>query len=237
MVSINASLGSQPRRVCRPSSWRRRLGLTCLAMALTPFILTLVYTLVPPVSLPMLGRMALMKEVDRRWRPLEDISPALAQAVIASEDARFCSHWGVDFGAIAEVLQRGGRNGPQRGASTLSMQVAKNLYLWPLPKVLRKPAEIPTALWIDFVWSKRRVIEVYLNVAEWGEGIFGAEAAARHHFNKSARQLSLREAALLAAALPNPIERDASAPDRHMRTIAAIVAGRVRNGGEVSCLL
>lgn len=218
-------------------SWRKRLGLACLALALTPFVLTLIYAVVPPISLPMLGRALLMRDVDRRWKPLEQISPVLAQAVITSEDARFCSHSGVDFGAIADVLQNSGNSGPTRGASTISMQVAKNLYLWPLPTWLRKPVEIPVALWIDLVWPKRRVIEVYLNIAEWGDGVFGAEAAARAHFNKSAQALTLREAALLAAALPNPINRDASDPNRHMRIVASIIATRVNGASSVaSCI-
>jgi monofunctional glycosyltransferase len=188
---------------------------------------------VPPVSIPMIERAVMLRDVDRRWRPLEAISPNLPIAVLSSEDARFCLHDGVDFDAIALVLKQGGDSGPNRGASTVAMQVAKNLYLWPLPTLMRKPLEIPLALWIDLVWSKRRVIEVYLNIAEWGDGLFGAEAAAQNYFDKPASALTEREAALLAVALPNPIKRDAGDPTRRLKILAGRIVGRARASGEL----
>ena len=181
----------------------------------------------------MIERAVMLQDVDRRWTPLDAIAPALPIAVLSSEDARFCQHHGVDFDAIALVFRQGGDGGPNRGASTIAMQIAKNLYLWPLPTLMRKPLEIPLALWIDLVWSKRRVIEVYLNIAEWGDGLFGAEAAARNYFDKPASALTQREASLLAVALPNPIKRDAGDPTRRLRILASRVAGRARSSGEL----
>jgi monofunctional biosynthetic peptidoglycan transglycosylase len=221
----------------RRRSWLRRIVLALALVCLAPLVLTVVYAVVPPVSLPMIGRALVLREVDRRWTRLEDIAPVLPVAVLSSEDARFCEHDGVDFDAIALVFRQGGSDGPSRGASTIAMQVAKNLYLWPLPTMMRKPLEIPLALWIDLVWTKRRVIEVYLNIAEWGEGIFGAEAAARAYFAKPASALTQREAALMAVALPNPIKRDAGDPSRRLRSLAGRIAGRARqSGGSLDCL-
>lgn len=175
----------------------------------------------------MLGRWLSGQTVDRSWVGLEAIAPALPAAVIASEDARFCQHGGVDWTALNEVLEEAEEGGPSRGASTIAMQVAKNLFLWPGRSYLRKALEMPIALGLDLVWSKRRLIEIYLNVAEWGEGVFGAEAAARRHFRKSARDLTRGEAALLASALPNPIERNPSRPSARQRRAAATIAARV----------
>ena len=155
----------------------------------------------------MLGRWATGREVTRVWQPIEAMSPALVSGVVASEDQRFCQHRGVDFVALEEVLSD--EDGPSRGASTVTMQVAKNMFLWPGRSYLRKGLEIPVALVIDLAWGKKRVMEVYLNVAERGEGIFGAEAAAQHYFRKPARSLSEAEAARMVAALPNPILRAA----------------------------
>jgi monofunctional biosynthetic peptidoglycan transglycosylase len=199
---------------------------------LAPIGLTLIYAVVPPISLPMIGRALALRDVDRRWVPLDRIAPVLPDAVLSSEDARFCDHNGVDFEELTLVLRKGGESGPSRGASTIAMQVAKNLYLWPLPTLARKGLEIPLALWIDLVWTKRRVIEVYLNIAEWGEGVYGAEAASQVYFDKPAASLTQREAALLAVALPNPIKRDAGEPTRRLRGMAGRVAGRARAAGD-----
>jgi len=133
------------------------------------------------------------------------------------------------------VLADAGEDGPSRGASTITMQAVKNVFLWPGRSYIRKGLEIPFALLVDVIWQKRRTLEIYLNVAEWGDGIFGAEAAARHHFGKSARQLSRREAALLAAALPNPFTRNPRRPSRYMTVYAGRIGARMRNA-DVSCL-
>ncbi len=140
----------------------------------------------------------------------------------------FASITASDWGALREVLGRPGANGPSRGASTIPMQTAKNLFLWPSRSYIRKAIEIPLALLIDLEWPKRRILEVYLNLAEWGKGVFGAEAAARHYFHKGADRLDAREAALLATALPSPGHRNAARPSPRHAGLATRVMGRGR---------
>jgi monofunctional glycosyltransferase len=176
----------------------------------------------PASSTPMQMRKFWGEPVDQRWVALGAISPHLAKAVIAAEDQRFCWHGGVDWGELRDVLAEEG--GPSRGASTLTMQTVKNLYLWLGRSYLRKVLEIPMALVVDLVWPKRRIMEVYLNIAEWGDGIFGAEAAARRHFGKAARDLTISEAARLAAALPNPRLSDPRNANSASRRIAQRMA-------------
>ncbi len=209
-----------------------------LAILAIPIILVPIYAVVPPVSTPMLARWLTARPVTRTWTPLDRISPALPRAVLVSEDARFCRHHGVDWGAIREVMRQSGDTGPGRGASTIAMQVAKNLFLWQGGAYIRKPLEIVLAHWIDLVWTKRRVMEVYLNIAEWGpNGVFGAQAGARRAFGREASALGPREAALMAAALPNPVLRDPKRPSRRASSHAAIVAARAKGAGDlVSCL-
>ena len=222
---------------------RRRYGvvrwivLGAVVLGLLPFALTLVYAVVPPVSTLMLQRWVTGGSVDRRWRPLEAIAPALPIAVAMAEDARFCRHRGVDYDAIQTVLEAADEDGPSRGASTITMQTARNLFLWQGRSYIRKGIEIVLAHWIDLVWSKRRVMEVYLNIAEWRAGIFGAEAGARHAFRKSAAALTRDEAARLAAILPNPLRRSAGRPSPGVRRIAARIQGRMAGAGPwVDCL-
>ncbi len=196
-----------------------------------------VFRFLPPISTLMLARWLEGNRVERHYVPLERISGFLHAAVIVSEDARFCEHNGVDWGALREILDRPGANGPLRGASTIPMQTAKNLFLWPSRSYVRKAIEIPVALLIDLAWPKRRILEVYLNLAEWGEGIFGAEAAARHYFHKSATRLDAREAALLATALPNPSHRNAARPSRRHAGLATRIMSRALTPGPlVKCV-
>lgn len=186
----------------------------------------------PPFSTLMAIRFLSGTSIDRTWVPLEQISPNLVRAVVVAEDDRFCTHAGVDVAAMSDAIENGGR-----GASTLSMQVTKNLFLWPTRSYVRKVIEIPLTLITELVWPKWRILELYLNVAEWGPGIFGAEAAARHHFNKSAARLSPSEAALLAASLPNPFIRDAGDPGPRTAGKARVIQSRVRAYGDVaSCV-
>lgn len=200
--------------------------------------LTLLYRFVTPPSTLMLARWATGESVDRRAVPLAAMGRVLPHIVIASEDARFCTHRGVDWEILAQVVEKAIENeGGTRGASTIAMQTAKNLFLWPDRSYVRKAMEIPLALWLDFAWPKRRVLEVYLNIAEWGDGIFGIEAAAQRHFGKSARDLTRREAALLATALPNPLRRDPGrAGPGHRRLAAALSARAAREGPIDGCL-
>lgn len=187
----------------------------------------------PPGSALMLLHRLSGEKVVRHWVPLSRISPHLIRAVIASEDGRFCRHWGIDPRELGAAIERA-RDGVPRGASTISMQLAKNLFLWPAKSYLRKAIELPLTVVIELVWPKWRIAEVYLNIAEWGPGIFGVEAAARYHFAKSASRLGEREAALLAVALPNPITRDAGDPGPGTQRLAAHIQVRVRNSPEAA---
>jgi monofunctional biosynthetic peptidoglycan transglycosylase len=199
--------------------------------------LILLWRTAAPVSTLMLARWATLRGVERTYVPMARISPLLIAAVVTSEDALFCRHRGVDWGVLNEVINEADEDGPSRGASTITMQTAKNLFLWPQRSMIRKGLEIPLALALDRAFGKRRVLEVYLNIAEWGDGVFGAEAAARRYFHKSAADLSQREASLLATALPNPISRDPSRPKRRQLVLAAINAGRVVGAeGYLECL-
>ena len=207
-------------RVRRLFKW---LFYCVLALVAWPVVMTLVYAVVPPpVSNIMLLRAINGAGIDRQWVSLDEMSPNLPRAVISSEDARFCEHWGVDWAefqdAVLDPIDAG--EAPTRGASTISMQTAKNLFLWDGRFAIRKILELPLALYMDFIWSKRRMIEVYLNIVEWAPGVYGAEAAARYHFKKSAKDLTRKEAALLAAVLPNPIKRNAGKPSKGVRAIA-----------------
>ena len=199
--------------------------------------LVVLWRFLPPVSTLMLARWATLRGVERSYVPLARISPRLVAAVVTSEDAQFCRHHGVDWGALNEVIIEADEDGPSRGASTITMQTAKNLFLWPQRSTIRKGLEIPVALALDRAWGKKRVLEVYLNIAEWGDGLFGAEAAARRYFHKSAADLSQRESSLLATVLPNPILRDPSRPKRRHAVLAAINAGRVAGAeGYLECV-
>lgn len=201
----------------------RRLALTLAALWAGAI---LIYAVLPPVSTLMLARWATLRGLERDYVPLEKIAPSLPRAVVASEDQRFCAHRGVDWTELRTVLTRSGENGPARGASTVTMQSVKNVLLWPGRSRLRKALELPLALLADLVWGKRRTMEIYLNVAEWGDGVFGAQAAARRHFGKDAAQLTPREAALLVAALPNPIRRDAGRPGAALSRRAGVIQRR-----------
>ncbi|AXF61773.1 monofunctional biosynthetic peptidoglycan transglycosylase [Leclercia sp. W6] len=168
------------------------------------------------------------------WVSMDEISPWMGLAVIAAEDQKFPQHWGFDVGAIEKALAHNERNESRiRGASTLSQQTAKNLFLWDGRSWVRKGFEAGLTLGIETVWSKKRILTVYLNIAEFGEGIFGVEAAARRYFNKPASRLTASEAALLAAVLPNPIRFKASAPSGYVRSRQAWILRQMRQlGGE-----
>lgn len=197
--------------------------------------LIFVYRIIdPPFSNLMIFHALTGRPVDQRWVPIEDVSRHLLRAVLISEDGRFCDHWGVDFAAIEDAIEKA-VDGVPRGASTISMQVTKNLFLWQSKSYIRKLIELPLTLLMELIWPKTRILEVYLNIAEWGPGVFGAEAAAMHHFNRSASKLSEREAAQLAAALPNPKVRDAGDPGPRTARKAGVVQNRMRaDGGDVA---
>jgi len=192
-----------------------------------PYIIAPFYRVIMPVSTPMLWRRATGARVERIPVPLNRIAPALPLAVVVAEDGSFCHNRGIDLGAIRDVLRNTGDLEEARGASTITQQVAKNLFLWPGHSFVRKALEIPLALWLNLVLPKRRVLEIYLNTAEWGpNGEFGAEAASRWAFGKSARDLTEHEAAELASILPNPVQRSARSPGVLVRRLAGLYERR-----------
>lgn len=191
----------------------------------------------PPSSTLMFGQRLMGTEIRQDWRPLDRISPNLIEAVITSEDSGFCRHKGVDWIELEAAYERG-QDGGIGGGSTISMQLIKNLFLWPSRSYVRKALEIPLTLASEYVWPKRRILEMYLNIVELGPGIFGAEAASRHYFIKSAANLTAREAALLASALPNPLQRNAGRPSQLHRTLATRLEARMTSAGRfTSCVL
>ena len=205
----------------------RNLIILALAVLLIPYVIAALYRFVDPVSTPMLWRWATGKRVVHIAVPLNRIAPALRLAVIVAEDGSFCRNRGVDLGAIREAMQQSDELGEARGASTITQQTAKNLFLWEGRSFIRKALEFPLALWLNLVLSKRRVLEIYLNIAEWGpNGEFGAEAGARWAFGKSARDLAPPEAAELAAILPSPVRRSARIPSVLVRRLAALYERR-----------
>lgn len=217
----------------------RRLILIGVVLLLLPYALIFAYipAVVHPVSTLMLADLVRLQGYDRRWVSLDDISPHLVRSVMMSEDGQFCRHGGVDWGEMKAVMEEALQGETTRGASTIPMQTVKNLFLWNGRSFIRKGLELPLAIAADFVWSKPRMMEIYLNIAEWGPGIYGAEAAAQHHFGVSAADLSRRQAALLAVALPNPSTRIAGKPGRGMQRLAGVVERRARNSGDyITCI-
>jgi monofunctional biosynthetic peptidoglycan transglycosylase len=199
-----------------------------------PYLLTLVYLMVPPVSTPMVWRWMTGARVERTWVPLAEVAPVLPLSVIAAEDGQFCNHQGVDWRGLREAIDEAESLSEARGGSTVTQQVAKNLFLWSGRSYVRKGLEFPLALWIDLVMPKRRIMEIYLNIAEWGpNGEFGAEAGAQRAFRKSARSLNAPEAAVMAAVLPNPRLRNAQRPSAAVRRLAGIYAGRARRSAHI----
>ena len=225
-----------------PKRKRRRPVLTVLlALALLLVASVAIHRFVPPpATFLMVTRAMDGGEMTYRWRSLNDISPRLVEAVIASEDSTFCAHRGFDMKAIEKALKANERGGRIRGGSTISQQTAKNVFLWPGRDWVRKGLEAGYTVLIETLWGKRRIVEVYLNVAEWAPGVYGAEAAAQHWFGKSAGELSAREAARLAAILPSPRRYDAASPGPYVRRRASRVQaamGTVRNDGLAACVL
>lgn len=221
---------------------RRRPFLTVFAALLLLLVVSVAIhrVLPPPMTFLMVTRSLEGEGLSYRWRSLDQISPRLVEAVIASEDAGYCAHRGFDMKAIEKALKANERGGRLRGGSTISQQTAKNVFLWPGRDWIRKGLEAGYTVLIETLWGKRRVMEVYLNVAEWAPGVYGAEAASRHWFGKSASELSAREAARLAAILPSPRRYSASAPGRYVRGRAARVQaamGTVRADGLAACVL
>ena len=227
-------MNESPKKSARRPLWRR-IARVVPVIAAIPLVLTIVYRFVPPVSTLMVFERLTGRSVQRTWVKLDDIARPLVASVVMSEDGRFCSHHGVDWGELNKVISD--EEGPSRGASTIAMQTVKNLFLWTSRSYVRKALEIPLALYADFVWGKRREMELYLNVAEFAPGVFGAEAAARHYFHRPARQLTAAQAALLTAVLPDPDGRDPLHPSPGVRARAGVIAEMAAaSGAYIDCL-
>jgi monofunctional biosynthetic peptidoglycan transglycosylase len=215
----------------KPSILRiaRNLLLIVLLALLLPYLLAPLYRAGHPVSTLMAWRYITRAPVSRQWIDLAAMAPSLPRSVVASEDAKFCSHHGIDWGALREVIDDAEDGEVSRGGSTVTQQVAKNLFLWQGRSFVRKALEFPLALWIEVVLPKPRILEIYLNIAELGPtGQFGAQAGATYAFGHGASSLSPREAALLAAILPNPVRRSARNPGPGVRRLAGIYVARAQ---------
>ncbi|MEA2822466.1 MAG: monofunctional glycosyltransferase [Bradyrhizobium sp.] len=214
----------------------RNLFLMVLLVLLPPYLLTPLYRAGHPVSTLMAWRWIIGAPVSRQWVDLASMSQALPRSVVASEDAKFCSHHGIDWGALRDVIDDAEDGEVARGGSTITQQVAKNLFLWQGRSFVRKALELPLALWIDLVLPKHRILEIYLNIAELGPfGQFGAQAGSTYAFGRPASSLTPREAALLAAILPNPVVRSARNPGPGVRRLAGIYMVRAQVPGLRRC--
>ena len=213
----------------RARRFRRLFGFTMLALLAGPLVAILLFRVLPPPVTPlMLIRLAEGQDLRKDWVSYAEIAPALADAVIAAEDNLFCQQMlGFDVEALQGQIEAWWQGDRPRGASTITMQTAKNLLLWPGRDPLRKLLEAWLTPQLALLWPKRRILEVYLNIVEFGPGIYGAEAAARAFFGKPAANLSTREAALLAAVLPNPLEWSAARPGPYVRQRVATIERRI----------
>ncbi|AEI37217.1 MAG: monofunctional biosynthetic peptidoglycan transglycosylase [Zymomonas mobilis subsp. pomaceae] len=216
------------------------IGQLVLSFALLSTLWVMVYSFVrPPVTLTMISNAVAGYGINQKWRSLEDIDSKMADAVIAAEDSNFCNHHGFDFTAIEQAAKHNASGGHIRGGSTISQQTAKNTFLWQNGGYVRKAIEAWFTFLIEHLWSKHRIMEVYLNIAETGIGIYGVEAASQHYFHHDARHLSTLEAARLAAVFPLPKKRTANMPKGFVRRYGNIIQSRmatVEKSGLNRCL-
>lgn len=216
------------------------VAITIAVLCIAPFVLTVLYRFeaIKPPSTLMVGKLVTFQTVRRDWVEFDTIAPALYQSVLMSEDGKFCSHSGVDWDAVNIVITDALDGERPRGASTITMQTAKNLFLWGGRSYLRKVLEVPLALWIDLILPKKRIMEIYLNIAEWDDGgIYGIEAGAQSHFSRSASKLTRRQSALMAVTLPNPILREPSKPNAGLNRLARTIEARAKQSGAyIKCL-
>jgi monofunctional biosynthetic peptidoglycan transglycosylase len=229
-VADPVAFGPRARRAVRIAL------LALVGLVALPYVLTPLYGAGHPISTLMAWRWLTGAPVQRSWTDIENIAAALPRSVVAAEDAKFCSHHGIDWDSVRDVIDDMQDGEATRGGSTITQQVAKNLFLWPGRSVIRKALEFPLALWIDLVLTKQRILELYLNIAEWGpDGQFGATAGADYAFGRSAAQLTSKEAALMAAILPNPHIRSARKPGRGVSRLAATYVARGRSAELQQC--
>lgn len=223
-----AKTGARPAPAASPTRFRRALkwagrGLTALT-GFYAFLIVLFAIVPPPINFYQLGEAWRLGGIEKDWVSWDEIAPAMARSVVAAEDANFCNHWGFDIAAIREEIAEGG----DKGRSTLSQQMVKNVFLWHGRSYVRKAAEAVLTPVVELVWTKRRILLVYLNTAEFAEGVFGVQAAAQHYFGVDAVDLSPKQAARLAAVLPNPKEYNAGEPGPFVRKRA----GQILSGAE-----
>lgn len=211
--------------------WRRAL---MWAVSLFIFSILIFIVINPPTTWTMIGEKRRLGQVDYQWVPIEQVAPVMRRSVVAAEDVNFCLHWGFDVEAIRDAIAEGAG----RGASTISQQTVKNVYFWQGRSWPRKAMETLMTPLVEMTWTKRRILEVYLNVAEFDEGVFGVEAAARHYFGVGPEDLTPVQAARLAAVLPNPKQRSASKPTAALRRRAAAIldgAATIRGEARAAC--
>ena len=235
-MAVRSTVGgiapSRPRRRRFVARLGRLLLLFAGLLVVLPAALIVLFRFVPVPVTPLMLTSALSQgHIDRTWVPLERISPNLVRAVIASEDNNFCSHWGFDLEAISKAIEHNATSNRLRGASTISQQTAKNLFLPPTRNWIRKGFEAYLTVFVEALWPKRRIVEVYLNIVEWGPGRFGAEAAAEANFHVPAAKLSTLQAARLAAILPSPNRYRADRPGPFVQRQSGVIAARM---GEVA---
>ncbi len=230
--SKKSDAGLVKRQWKRLRYWLRRLAIWGTAFVVLSVLLYAVVN--PPFTWTMVGEKRRLGSIDRQWVPIEEVAPVMRRSVVAAEDANFCLHWGFDMRAIRSAIEEGAG----RGASTLSQQTVKNVYFWQGRNWLRKSLETLMTPLVEIAWSKRRILEIYLNVAEFDEGVFGVEAASRHYFGVGPENLTAVQAARLAAVLPNPKRRSASKPTAGLRKRAAAIldgAATIRADGRDAC--
>lgn len=232
---VSKKAAKQKTRVS-PIKWLRRwlFRLVFYPTVLVLLLIVLYRFVAPPTTIYIWQESSRLGGVDRIWTDADDIAPVMFRSVVAAEDANFCNHWGFDMNAIRDAIEDGGA----RGASTISQQVVKNTFLWHGRTYVRKALEALITPVMEAVWPKRRILEVYLNVAEFDEGVFGVQAAARRYFNTSAKDLTPTQAARLAAILPNPKGRSAASPSSFTRKRAASIldgAETIRRDGRAAC--
>lgn len=220
------------RQMRRLRRWMRRTLIWGVSILI---FVVLVFTVVnPPITWTMIAEKRELGQIDREWVAIEEVAPVFLRSVVAAEDANFCQHWGFDIKAIRDALEEGG----SRGASTITQQTVKNVYLWQGRSWLRKAIEALLTPVVEIAWSKRRILEVYVNVAEFDTGVFGIEAASRHYFGVGPEDLTATQAARLAAILPSPKKRSASKPSAKVRQKAASImdgAATIRIDGRSAC--
>jgi monofunctional biosynthetic peptidoglycan transglycosylase len=229
-----------PIRPRHKSHWFRRLFEAVLWVIVILHLYAAALRFIPvPGTVLMVQRAIAGETIRRDWTPIENISPHLPRAILGGEDSRFCDHRGIDFEAVKDALSDNFEGGRRRGGSTITQQSAKNVFLWNGGGYARKAVEAWAALYTNVVWGKRRTMEIYLNVAEWGDGVFGAEAAAQARFGKPAKNLTKREAALLAAVLPSPNKWRVDPPSSYVSGRASTLMQRaevIRTSAYDACL-